>query len=292
MGSHAAGRGAHAARGRAAQRRRRRRASRLATLGAAAVAGLAVLGVSAATGDGGAAALADGQGATGANPSGTSKAGGPSDPARSTGSAEAKDSTDGQEKKGQAESAAWPPRVTGGDTFDAATGRYAVASGSATAPGKGRVVRYLVEVEDGLGVKRAAFAADVHRILNSPGGWGHGGRTMRFERVASGPSAFRVALSSPELTDRRCAPLKTYGKVSCFQDGRAVINAMRWRDGAPTYGGDLARYREYVVNHEVGHALGHGHASCPKEGALAPIMVQQTKTLEGCAANPWPHPAP
>ncbi|MGX1720782.1 DUF3152 domain-containing protein, partial [Streptomyces celluloflavus] len=29
---------------------------------------------------------------------------------------------------------------------------------------------------------------------------------------------------------------------------------------------------------QVGHRLGHGHHTCTKEGALAPVMMQQTKT--------------
>ena len=43
-----------------------------------------------------------------------------------------------------------------------------------------------------------------------------------------------------------------------------------------------------VVNHETGHWLGRGHAGCPRPGALAPVMMQQSKGLDGCRLNPWP----
>ena len=43
-----------------------------------------------------------------------------------------------------------------------------------------------------------------------------------------------------------------------------------------------------VVNHEVGHALGFGHAFCRRRGGLAPVMQQQSKALGGCLRNPWP----
>ena len=65
-------------------------------------------------------------------------------------------------------------------------------------------------------------AVDVARILNSPRGWGQGGRALRFVRVDHGPVDFRVSLSSPRLTDAQCAPLRTYAKVSCFNGTRAV----------------------------------------------------------------------
>ncbi|WP_242614512.1 DUF3152 domain-containing protein [Actinomadura roseirufa] len=154
---------------------------------------------------------------------------------------------------------------------------------------RGTVVRYMVEVERGLPLSASRFAAEVHRVLNDPRSWGHGG-TMRFLRVSRGPVRFRVALSSPALTDRMCAPLVTGGELSCRSGPRSVINARRYGEGAATYGRDLASYREYVINHEVGHALGHGHQGCPGPGRRAPVMVQQTKSLYGCRPNPWPFP--
>jgi hypothetical protein len=43
-----------------------------------------------------------------------------------------------------------------------------------------------------------------------------------------------------------------------------------------------------VVNHETGHWLGHGHLGCGGAGRLAPVMMQQSKGLDGCKHNPWP----
>ncbi|WP_433236555.1 DUF3152 domain-containing protein [Streptosporangium sp. CA-135522] len=168
-----------------------------------------------------------------------------------------------------------------------ASGRYAVVPGGARPPagGKGKVIRYLVEVERGLPFDARAFADEVHRILNDRRSWG-----FRFQRVARGPVKIRVSLSSPAMTDRRCRPMITFGALSCWNGGRAVINATRWNIGTRGYGRDVASYHEYVINHEVGHGLGHGHEPCPGPGRRAPVMLQQTKSLYGCRPNPWPSP--
>jgi ssRNA-specific RNase YbeY (16S rRNA maturation enzyme) len=100
-----------------------------------------------------------------------------------------------------------------------------------------------------------------------------------------------VTLASPSTTDVLCRPLDTGGTLSCFNNrGRSVINANRWKYGASTYGNDLTNYRIYVISHEVGHALGHNHEYSCREDGLAPVMMQQTKSLYGCKKNPWPHP--
>ena len=77
---------------------------------------------------------------------------------------------------------------------------------------------------------------------------------------------------------------------------RVVFNDSRWVRGSTAYIGDLAAYRQYMVNHEVGHALGHQHAHQCLPGGLAPAMMQQTFGLRSaadnsmCQANPWPYP--
>ena len=66
-----------------------------------------------------------------------------------------------------------------------------------------------------------------------------------------------------------------------------ALNSDRWRHATPTYD-DLAEYRAYMINHEVGHFLGHGHAACPADGSPAPDMLQQYIALQGGTPNAGP----
>jgi plasmid stabilization system protein ParE len=191
-----------------------------------------------------------------------------------------------------------PPRAdTGGARarpgrrdYLSGTGRLVVVPGSSEVLGRGPVRRFMVEVEGGLGVDRAAFAGVVERVLSDPRSWGGSG-SEGFRRVSHGPASFRVTLASPHTTDGLCVPLQTNGSFSCYMGGRAVLNAWRWHQGANAYAGRLQAYRTYVVNHEVGHALGEGHVGCPAAGHEAPVMMQQTKGVAPCGANAWPYPS-
>ena len=167
------------------------------------------------------------------------------------------------------------------------------AAALGTPPTSGRTVRWTLETEGGLGVDATALATTVATVLADPRGWQTKDR-VRFVNVSPAQAAkradvdLRITLASPDLTDRLCAPLQTRGQVSCHNGGRVVLNARRWLLGAEAYGTDVAAYRTYLVNHEVGHGLGHGHAYCGGAGKVAPVMMQQTYGLKGCTAWRWP----
>ncbi|MFE2877320.1 DUF3152 domain-containing protein, partial [Streptomyces roseus] len=183
-------------------------------------------------------------------------------------------------------------KLKGSGTFD-------TVPGVAPAPGKGKKVRYRVDVEQGLGLDAQLFAEAVHRTLNDDRSWGHGG-TKTFERVPGGEADFVITLASPGTTGVWCAKSDldtTVDNVSCDSASteRVMINAFRWAQGSTTYGADqMFAYRQMLINHEVGHRLGHGHVNCQTPGALAPIMQQQTKSLDiggiQCKPNPWVFP--
>ena len=170
------------------------------------------------------------------------------------------------------------------------SGEFDVAPGSVPAPGPGTVRTVRVEVERGLPVDRDRFAAFVMAALNDPRGWGNGG-TMSFART-DGDAPITVVLASPDTSAELCGELSTRGKLSCRNGPRAVLTLYRWVNGTSEYADNLTGYRQYVVNHEVGHALGHGHERCPGPGQAAPVMQQQTLGLKGCTENSWPHPSP
>ncbi|MET9519573.1 DUF3152 domain-containing protein [Streptomyces sp. NPDC002994] len=184
------------------------------------------------------------------------------------------------------------PKLTGRGDFQA-------IGGFDKAPGKGQKYVYRVDVEKGLGLDGAVFARAVQETLNDDRSWAHNG-AMTFERISSGRPDFVVTLASPGTTGVWCAKsgLDTLsGNVSCDSAAteRVMINAYRWAQGAETFGKDkMFTYRQMLINHEVGHRLGHGHKNCETPGELAPIMQQQTKSLDiggvRCKPNAWVFP--
>ncbi|MFE6064446.1 DUF3152 domain-containing protein [Streptomyces sp. NPDC056431] len=179
------------------------------------------------------------------------------------------------------------------------SGGFKAVPGFQKAPGKGNLVRYRIDVEEGLGLDQNLFATAVFKTLNDRRSWAGNGE-MTFERISSGEPQFVITLASPGTTGVWCekSGLDTLAEnVSCdsAQTDRVMINAYRWAQGSETFGPKaMFAYRQMLINHEVGHRLGHGHVNCATPGALAPVMQQQTKSLNidgiKCRPNPWVHP--
>lgn len=163
------------------------------------------------------------------------------------------------------------------------SGRFKVAAAPPGGPTE-EATTYRVEVEKGLPYSTKEVAGFIETTLADDRGWAAEHELARVD----GDADLRIVLATPETVDELCAPLDTDGRLSCRNGSDVVLNAWRWNFGADSYGNDLVAYRRYLVNHETGHALGYPHAECPGEGANAPVMLQQTKGLDGCTANPWP----
>ncbi|MDN6706532.1 DUF3152 domain-containing protein [Corynebacterium glyciniphilum] len=189
---------------------------------------------------------------------------------------------------------------------------------------------FVVEVENGLETSSFgggdAFAAAVDATLSDPRSWISDG-TFAFRHVSvtdrRAPD-LRIRLTSPETTREVCG-VQIELETSCFVQGpdvegerrgaadagRVIVNAARWVRGATTFEGDLGSYRQYLLNHEVGHGLGFArHQVCAEDGVLAPVMMQQTLSLNigeledleagaqygavgrdvTCRPNSWPYP--
>ncbi|MDD4867506.1 MAG: DUF3152 domain-containing protein [Mycobacterium sp.] len=183
--------------------------------------------------------------------------------------------------------------------------------------GTAKVFRYTVEVENGLDPAMYggddAFAQMVDQTLANPKGWTHDPQ-FAFIRIDTGKPDFRISLVSP-VTVREGCGYEFRLETSCYnpsfgpdRQARVFINEARWVRGAVPFQGDVGSYRQYVINHEVGHAIGYvRHEACDKEGGLAPVMMQQTFSTSDddaakfdpdfvkpdgktCQFNPWPYP--
>ena len=154
-----------------------------------------------------------------------------------------------------------------------------------------------------------SVARMVDATLANPKSWTADG-AVAFQRVSDAEPSFRVTLASP-MTVRESCGYDIELESSCYNSttGRVYLNLARWVRGARSFQGDIGSYRQYLVNHEVGHAIGFpAHEPCPADGALAPVMMQQTFGVnngeihrldpEGvvpdnddtCRYNAWPFP--
>jgi len=153
------------------------------------------------------------------------------------------------------------------------------------------VITYDVSYRGVIRSDKEEFARKVEEILQDARGWKRA--SVIFKKVESGGRMHVILAEAKEVA--AAAPWVCSDKLSCSVGDLVLINDDRWRGGSDSYnelGVSIERYREMVLNHEVGHFLGHRHIlSCETEAGQAPIMLQQSTGLEGCQPNSWPLPS-
>lgn len=145
---------------------------------------------------------------------------------------------------------------------------------------------------------RGVSAAEVPELIGKlaatyaePQGWTAGG-ALAFEHVEEG-CQYTVWLAAP-------AQMTSFGAIcdsyyNCQVGTNVIVNNDRWlyaTDAWNKTGQDNETYRQLIINHETGHRLGfRDNPVCPAAGQPAPVMMQQSISLEGCTFNTWPLPA-
>jgi Protein of unknown function (DUF3152) len=149
-----------------------------------------------------------------------------------------------------------------------------------------RVATYHLETRGRITTSRKRFTRQAQQSYDDPRGWRAQG--VKFRRVPRGGD-FTLVLAEAAWVPRFSAECSA--TWSCRVGRFVIINQDRWKSASPAwnaYGRSRRDYRHLVVNHETGHWLGRGHLGCPAPGRKAPVMMQQSKGLGGCRANPWP----
>ena len=150
-----------------------------------------------------------------------------------------------------------------------------------------RKINYALKIQSEINLDPICIKNLLFLILNNEKGWtnitGKG-----FQLTSVEDSDFVFIFATPEKTDELCYPLETNGIYSCRNGSEIIINNFRWKEGAVDFGRDIETYRLYLINHEAGHLLGWQHKECPKEGAIAPVMMQQSIGTNGCLPYGWP----
>jgi len=153
--------------------------------------------------------------------------------------------------------------------------------------GGGSHYTYCIQAKGISGANLSSFAAKAASTLADSRSWAGSGR-VSFSEVKSGCS-FTLWLSAASQVPSFSSGCSS--SWSCRAGSNVIINADRWNGGTTAWnsaGGNINDYRSMVINHEVGHFIGFGHASCGGSGQPAPLMQQQSISLQGCKFNPWP----
>lgn len=112
----------------------------------------------------------------------------------------------------------------------------------------------------------------------------------------SGPGIIEISLASRAFLDKFHNHVEYYPgtkkqirfSITNYENPKAIrvyIDEVNWNEGVKESGLELEQYREYVITHEFGHALGYDHVKCSANGnqggndVVCGVMFQSTR---GC----------
>jgi hypothetical protein len=154
------------------------------------------------------------------------------------------------------------------------------------------IVYIATKVDEKVEYSDKRFNTKVRSVLCDPKGW---------QRIANVRFKFVNWDILPTINSTHKIPIKlstnatikyqcNFNGLSCcdMRTKEVWLNFGRWTKGAPSSKLGLYKYRDYMINHEVGHALGREHTQCTVPGTKAPIMMQHTISIGKCTPNHRP----
>lgn len=276
---------------------------RIVVFGSAALVVLAIVlgivfGVRALVGNGGAGADDAGSstqsqaaGGAGDHGSGSGKDGAPGKDAAAesqSDNTDGKDNTDNKDNTDSSGQQSTPEPLTADERADI----LAKAEQTASESGNGVITYTYCVASRGEVGDLTEFANTVFSTLNDPRGWPRAGAVFQ-EADGTDPNACSMTLTLAAADQMTSFSTECSDEYSCRVGNDVVINIDRWNNATEDWlnaGGTVERYRTMVINHEVGHRLGHfdNETTCPAVNQPAPLMQQQSMDLLGCTPNEWP----
>lgn len=137
------------------------------------------------------------------------------------------------------------------------------------------------------------FQALATAYILHPHGWSRQGYTFIVDGDEHRPvnqPVIHMTLAPQVVIDELFPEFNNQRLSVCDMNSREIyLNEARWNRlyDDDKSGMSLPAYRMYMVQHELGHALGFGHDHKAVEGGKAPIMMQQTLGTRGLHPNPF-----
>lgn len=199
-----------------------------------------------------------------------------------------KDNADNKNNEGSSDQQSTPEPLSA----DERSAILAKAEQTASESGNGLITYTYCVASKGEVGDLTEFSDTVFSTLNDPRGWPRAGAVFQ-EADGTDPNACSMTLTLAAADQMTSFSTECSDEYSCRVGNDVVINVDRWNNATEGWlnaGGTVSRYRTMVINHEVGHRLGHldNELTCPAVNQPAPLMQQQSMDLLGCVPNEWP----